>query len=113
MKKTSLYALGMATAVAAAGCGGAGSDGMAGLNLGGGTPNAAKAASKVNTFLTSANNTRFSHAWVKVVAIDLVNSTTSARIFTNTSGKVVDLATMQDAAGLKFAFLGTAGIPAG
>ncbi|MEQ1822889.1 MAG: DUF5666 domain-containing protein [Fimbriimonadaceae bacterium] len=82
-----------------AGCGGGGGAGA----IGGAT---------VNTFATDSVNDDFSHVWVKIHKIEIVGAN-RATLFEDTSGKEIDLKTLRDAIGAKYALMDSSSVTPG
>ncbi|MGC8667769.1 MAG: DUF5666 domain-containing protein [Chthonomonadales bacterium] len=88
-------------AMALAGCGGGG----------GSTPPPGGRA--VNVFATDDMNARFSHAWIKVYKVEVTNSAGQSLdvVLDDPNGRVMDVRSLRDDTGARFAFLGTGSLP--
>jgi hypothetical protein len=115
MKSNLLSLAALAAVTVLAGCGGAsGMPGGSSLVGGGGPAMSAASAGSVHAFATSTPQTRFGHVWVRVFTIDLKSSAgTVATVFSEPSGRIMDLTSLQDASGSKFAFLNKVALPTG
>jgi len=100
-----LYGLALATTMVAAGCGGSNTDATTGA--GAGAPS--RVSTPVPTLATSNYDKRFNHFYVKVIAVDLINSTTARRVFNNPLGQVLDVTTIGQTVP-KFLLLGSSSI---
>jgi hypothetical protein len=96
---TCLAILGMSLALA--GCGGGGS------SSGGGS-------AQVGVFVTDSFRDDYDHVWATIFRVDLVDiSNNVVNVFNDANGVVIDLKTLRDANGQRFAFLSETSIPAG
>ncbi|WP_395145861.1 DUF4382 domain-containing protein [Armatimonas sp.] len=103
MKFVKITALSMAlSALALAGCGGSG----AGTATTGG---------KATVLLTDSFREDFGHVWATIYHVELVAQGGGAPVvvFDDPSGRQIDLKTLRDASGARYAFLSTATVPEG
>jgi hypothetical protein len=97
------WILTIAAGVLLSGCGGGGS-----LIGGGGGQSGA-----VNVFLTDSFETDHSHVWTRVYRVDVSSlNGSSETVFNDSEGRLIDLKTLRDSSGERFAFLGRAGVSA-
>lgn len=96
--KGSLLAIAIAVAM---GCGGGG----------GGTSGSVVAGPRVGFFVTSSSTGAFSHVWVNVKQVNLVGPSGKVSLFQSTTGKPVDLASLNQAGQKVFAVLGVNPVP--
>jgi hypothetical protein len=96
----SVLAIAISSLLLLAGCGG------------GGGPSAGTAGA-ASLIATDDLNTGYDHVWVTVKSINLVSTTGTTNVYTNSGGQAVDLLTLHDASGNRFLFLNTSAIPAG
>src|SRR5689334_5975787 len=100
MKKITLFGA-LFAALGLAGCGGSGTnaDGTSWGNL--------------NLFIADEPSTSFDHVWVTLKKIELTGAGGSQTVFDDPQGTIVDLATLRDGTGSKFAFLSNPSVQAG
>lgn len=87
-------------AIVAIGCGGGGG----GSSVPGGGGN-----TTLSIFASDSLSTDYDHVWVKIHRV----SVGDRQVFNSATGKVLDLKTLRDATGARFAFLDDSSLPAG
>lgn len=88
---------------------------------GGGGSSSSPAAAKAGLFVTSAGGTRapggfaaaYDHIWVTIKKVTFDGTNGAVVAYNDPTGAVIDLKTLRDVNGAKFALLGTIGLPAG
>lgn len=90
----------LAACVAVTGCGGGGSSAPPG-------------GRSVTVFATDDMNAGFTHVWIKVYEIRVTNASGASLdvVFSDANGKVMDVRSLRDDAGARFAFLGSGSLP--
>lgn len=84
-----------------AGCGGGGGSSSSGGNA------------QVGVFVTDSFRDDYSHVWATIFKADLIDSNNNVvNVFNDANGLVIDLKTLRDATGQRFAFLAQTPIPA-
>ena len=86
---------------------------LVGCGGGGGTAGPAAAVTKLNVFSTGDANSGFDHLWVTVKSISLVGATGPTVLYSDSTGKVVDLKTLRDASGKRFLYMNDKSVPSG
>lgn len=86
-----------------AGCGGSGG-GSSSLPTG--------SSSRVSLFITDSMDGN-DHVWVTVKSVDLVGAGGTTNVYSDATGKTVDLKTLRDSQGARFEFLNRDSVPAG
>jgi len=125
MRKTSFFVLSgglLISLLTAAGCGGQNQTsnsfgGGAGGGLGAFGPNSqqnrsaqqanAEAASMTPVFLSDGSGSPNDHLWVKLYSVDVVTSTSTITIFSDPTGRTVDLKSLRQKDGPRFLYLGS------
>lgn len=100
VNRVSIWAV-IGLAVVVAGCGG-----------GGGTSSGGNA--QVGVFVTDSFRDDYTHVWATIFKVDLIDINSNVvNVFSDSTGVVIDLKTLRDATGQRFAFLSNSTIPAG
>ena len=100
MKYTTMMTA-LAATVALAGCGG------------GATPSAS-GTGRATILITDSFREDFSQVWATIYRVELVAADgTAVTVFDDSTGKQIDLKTLRDATGARYAFLSSASVPAG
>lgn len=79
---------------------------LAGCGGGGGNPNIF-GPQKIDTYVTDSFRDDYDHVWVTIYRA-VLNGPTPATLFDDPNGRVIDLKTLRDASGQRYAFLETA-----
>jgi len=95
-----------------------GTTALIGCGGGGGTSLTTSGAGRASVLLADSPNDDYAHVWATVFHAELVpaagtNGGANVVLYDNTAGIQVDLRSLHDASGARFAFLSTATIPAG
>lgn len=104
MKLKNLLAL-SAALVIVAGCGGGGGGGSS-TNGGGG-------ASNVRLFATDDMSTAYDHVWVNIKQVSLTGASGDQTLFSEATGRLIDLKTLRDSAGRRFDLLSNRAVSSG
>lgn len=100
--KHGLILAAMATTIALTGCGG------------GGTPTASGGTGRATILITDSFREDFSQVWATIYKVELVSDGGSTvTVFEDATGKQIDLKTLRDSTGARYAFLSSASVPAG
>lgn len=67
----------------------------------------AEAAQSPPVFLSDSSGTAYDHVWAKVYEISIQTSTSSSIVFADPNGRIIDLKTLREKDGPRFAFMGT------
>ena len=95
-----------ALALGLAGCGGGGSSNSVGI-----IPARSVA---LTVFAADSFREDYDHVWATIFKVELIASDgTASSLFADTTGKTIDIKTLRDATGARFAFLGKSDIPVG
>jgi hypothetical protein len=87
---------------------------LVGCGSGGGGSSSGGGSTQVGVFVTDSFREDYSHVWATIFSVDLIDSNNNAvNVFSDSTGVIIDLKTLRDANGQRFAFLSTATIPAG
>jgi hypothetical protein len=93
----------LALSLASAGCGGGGDGGSLSGDSG-----------RVGVFVTDGFREDFSHVWVTIYQVDIVDVNGQVQTgFSDPAGRVIDVKTLRDASGERFTFLGDAAVTPG